>query len=175
MDLERDSREEREKRERRDMRQTGERRADLARPAFLASLAFLATMLGACKMGPDYVRSETPTADSWRVATSTAESIANLAWWELLKDKELQNLIRIALAENQDVRTAIATVEEYRAQLVMTRFDLAPSLSYGGTTFLYQTSGNATTIPGGGGAIVIPGQQGGSGARLFRTPSASAV
>jgi multidrug efflux system outer membrane protein len=167
MDLERDSREEREKRERRDRRQTGERRADLARPAFLASLAFLATMLGACKMGPDYIRSETPTADSWRVASSTAESIANLPWWELLKDKELQNLIRIALAENQDVRTAIATVEEYRAQLVMTRFDLAPSLSYGGTTFLYQTSGNATTIPGGGGAIVIPGQQGGSGSTSF--------
>jgi multidrug efflux system outer membrane protein len=160
-------REEREKRERPDLRQTRERRGDRARPAILASLALLAAMLPACKMGPDYVRPETPTADSWRVGTSTAESIANLSWWELLKDNELQKLIRIALAENQDVRTAIATVEEYRAQLVMTRWDLAPALSYGGTAFLYQTSGNATTIPGGGGAIVIPGQQGSSDNTTF--------
>jgi multidrug efflux system outer membrane protein len=95
------------------------------------------------------------------VTTSTAESIANLSWWELLKDKELQALIQIALAENQDVRTAVASVDQYRAQLVMTRWDLAPSLSYGGSAFLYHTSGgDATTIPGGGGAIVLPGQGG---------------
>ena len=175
MDLERDSREEREKRKRRDMRQTGERRGDLARPAFLASLAFLATMLGACKMGPDYVRSETPTADSWRVATSTAESIANLQWWELLKDKELQNLIRIALAENQDVRTAIATVEEYRAQLVMTRFDLAPSLSYGGTTFSIKRRAMPRPFLAEGEPSSFPVNRAVRGARPFRTPSASAV
>jgi multidrug efflux system outer membrane protein len=129
---------------------------------YLLSLASLVVTLSACKMGPDYARPETPKADSWRVPASTAESIANLAWWDLLKDKELQDLIRSALTENQDVRTAMASVEQYRAQLVMTRWDLAPALSYGGTAFLYQTSGgNATTIPGGGGAIVLPGTVGG--------------
>jgi len=135
--------------------------------AFPATLAFLAAMLPACKMGPDYARPETPAAESWRMMPSTAESIANLSWWELLKDKELQNLIHIALAENQDVRTAVASVDQYRAQLVMTKWDLAPSLSYSGAAFLYQTSGNATTIPGGGGAIVIPGQPGGSDGTTF--------
>ena len=131
------------------------------RSASLASVGMLLFMVSACKMGPDYVRPETPKADSWRVPTSTAESIANLAWWELLKDKDLQELIRIALTENQDVRTAVASVEQYRAQLVMTRWDLAPALAYGGTAFLYHTSGgDATTIPGGGGAIVLPGQAG---------------
>jgi len=145
------------------------------RSASLASVGMLVCMVSACKMGPDYVRPETPKADSWRVPTSTAESIANLAWWDLLKDKELQELIRIALTENQDVRTAVASVDQYRAQLVMTRWDLAPALSYGGTAFLYQTQGgNATTIPGGGGAIVLPGTAGGT-IRPFPTPSASAV
>ncbi len=118
-------------------------------------------------MGPDYVRPDVPKADSWRVAAPTAESIANLPWWELLKDTELQNLIRIALEENQDVRTAVASVEQYRAQLVMTRFDLAPAVSYGASAFAYDTSGgNATTIPGSGGAIVIPGQGGRDGTTL---------
>ena len=143
---------------------------DSCRSSYLAGLSFLVVMLSACKMGPDYHRPETPKADSWRVPSSTAESIANLAWWDLLKDKELQELIRIALTENQDVRTAVASVEQYRAQLVMTRWDLAPALAYGGTAFLYQTSGgNATTIPGGGGAIVIPGTAGGDSTTFSNT------
>jgi len=125
--------------------------------------------LTACKMGPDYVRPETPKAETWRVATSTAESIANLPWWELLKDKELQNLIRIALTENQDVRTAVASVDQYRAQLIQTKWDLAPSLSYGATAFVFDTTGNATTIPGGGGAIVIPGQGSTNGTTFSNT------
>ena len=107
--------------------------------SYLLSCALLVTMTSACKMGPDYVRPETPKVDAWRVPTSTAESIANLAWFDLLKDKELQELIRIALTENQDVRTAVASVDQYRAQLVMTKWDLAPSLSYGATAFLFQT------------------------------------
>lgn len=140
------------------------------RSVCVLSLACLMAILTACKMGPDYVRPETPKADAWRVPTSTAESIANLAWWDLLKDKELQNLIRIALTENQDVRTAVASVDQYRAQLVMTRWDLAPSLSYGATAFLFQTQGgNATTIPGGGGAIVIPGTSGGDNTTFSNT------
>src|SRR5688500_9066456 len=110
------------------------------RSASLASVGMLVLMVSACKMGPDYVRPETPKADAWRVPTSTAESIANLAWWELLKDKDLQELIRIALTENQDVRTAVASVEQYRAQLVRTRWDLAPALAYGGTALLYHRS-----------------------------------
>jgi hypothetical protein len=62
------------------------------RSASLASVGMLVLMVSACKMGPDYVRPETPKADSWRVPASTAESIANLAWWDLLKDKQLQEL-----------------------------------------------------------------------------------
>ncbi|HJT22463.1 MAG TPA: efflux transporter outer membrane subunit [Nitrospira sp.] len=139
------------------------------RKGHLAALLLLGFLCGACKMGPDYVRPETQTADSWRVPSSTAESIANMPWWELLKDQELQHLIKIALVENQDVRTAVASIEQYRAQLVMTRWDLAPSLSYGGTAFLFQTTGNATTIPGGGGAIVIPGQGSTSGTTFSNT------
>lgn len=157
----------REGHDKRDLRGAKRSAGNPTHHAWLLSVACLAALLAACKMGPDYVRPETPAADSWRMAPATAESIANLPWWELLKDQELQQLIRIALAENQDLRTAVASVEQYRAQLVMTRFDLAPSLGYGGTAFLYHTSGDATTIPGGGGAIVIPGQPGADGNTTF--------
>ena len=89
-------------------------------------------LLSACKMGPDYMRPETPAGDAWRMTPATAESLANLPWWELLKDQELQKLIRIALEENQDLRVAVASVEQFRAQLIISKFDLAPSLGYTG-------------------------------------------
>jgi len=124
-------------------------------------LLLLVTVLTGCKMGPDYMRPDVPSGESWRIAPAATESIANLSWWELLQDKELQNVMQIALTENQDVRTAVASVDQYRAQLVMTKWDLAPSLSYGASAFMYHTTGgDATTIPGGGGAIVLPGQAG---------------
>ena len=71
---------------------------DSCRSAYLASLFFLVVILSACKMGPDYHRPETTKADSWRLTPATAESIANLPWWELLKDQALQQLVRTALA-----------------------------------------------------------------------------
>jgi multidrug efflux system outer membrane protein len=107
-------------------------------------------LLGACMMGPDYMRPETPSGDEWRIAPATAESVANLAWWELLKDRELQELMRVALQENLDVRIAAASVEQYQAQLVIANFDLAPSLSYSGTAFTYYNTSNVLALPGGG-------------------------
>ncbi len=85
MNRERGVQEEREKRDRRDIALPWTR-ARLYIMVVFTSVAFLLT---ACKMGPDYTRPETPKADSWRVTASTAESIANLPWWELLKDPEL--------------------------------------------------------------------------------------
>ena len=146
MDRERDVR---EWRENRDLRGTRRRRRYLACPVLLASLACLALMLPSCKMGPDYTRPESPKGDSWRMTAATAESIANLPWWELLKDQELQNLVRAAILENLDLRIAAANIEEFRAQLVIAKFDLAPSLSYSGNAFGLRNT-NSDVIPIGG-------------------------
>lgn len=129
----------------------------------------LLTGLAACKMGPDFARPETPATDGWRVAPTQAESIANLPWWELLKDEALQKLITIALVENQDLRTAVASVEQYRNQLIISKWDLAPGLSYNSHAFLFHTSkSNAGTIPTGSGApVVIPGLASGADGTTF--------
>jgi len=130
-------------------------------------MAVLLVALAGCKMGPDYSRPETPATDTWRMQESTAESIANMPWWELLKDKELQTLIKIALTENQDLRTAVASVEQYRSQLIISKFDLAPSLSYNSHAFLFQTQKNANTLPTGSGAPIVLPNQGGSTGNTF--------
>jgi len=91
--------------------------------------AALAILLTACAMGPDYERPSVPTPDGWRMAGKEGESIANMPWWELLRDDELHTLIRIALERNNDLRRAVASVEEYQARLFIAKTDFAPQLS----------------------------------------------
>ena len=79
-------------------------------------------------MGPDYVRPHIETAEKFRMTETEGQSIANLPWWELLRDEELQRLIRQALAENKDLKQAVASVEELQARLTTTLFDFLPKL-----------------------------------------------
>src|SRR5881296_1009806 len=92
-------------------------------------MLLLAVMLTACAMGPDYTRPGVSTPESFRMAGKEGESIANLPWWELLRDEELQKLIRIALEENKDLRRAVASIDEFQARALIARMDFAPQLS----------------------------------------------
>lgn len=82
----------------------------------------------ACAVGPDYSRPEIPVPDDYREAAeeSSLPSLANLSWWELLQDPNLQALIRIALEENKDLQQAVASIEEFQARLYVARTDFAP-------------------------------------------------
>ncbi|HET6369790.1 MAG TPA: transporter, partial [Nitrospiria bacterium] len=94
------------------------------------SFFVLALLLSACAVGPDYVRPKVPVPQSYRSADAAerASSVANLPWWEFLRDAELQKLVRIALAENKDLERATASVEEYRARLGGARVDFLPQI-----------------------------------------------
>ena len=92
-------------------------------------LLLLATLLlASCAMGPDYIRPHIETSDKYRMAQTEGQSIANLPWWELLHDDQLQQLIRLALAENKDLKQAVASVEELQARLAIARTDFLPKL-----------------------------------------------
>jgi outer membrane protein, multidrug efflux system len=128
---------------------------------WFAVMLFMVSLSG-CLMGPDYKRPDTAQADSWRMTPETSGSIANLPWWELLKDESLQQLIRTALEENQDLQMAAANIDEYQAQLTIAQYDLIPSLSATGTAFGYRnTNSNVLSIPGGG-ATPIASQRDGT-------------
>src|SRR5207245_565112 len=100
-------------------------------------LAVLSALLISCAMGPDYTRPGVSTPESFRMAGKEGESIANLPWWKLLRDEELQKLVRIALNENKDLKQAVASVEEFQARLFIARTDFAPQRS---------ATGNATSL-----------------------------
>ena len=94
-------------------------------------LLFLALIFPvSCAMGPDYSRPDMNIPDSFRMAEEEAmgPSIANLSWWDLLGDKELQRLIRIALRENKDLQRAVASIDEFQARAFIARTDFIPQL-----------------------------------------------
>ena len=91
----------------------------------------LAVLLLSCTLGPDYKRPQTDVEDRFRMANDPLDlpSLANLPWWDLLRDEQLQQLIRTALAENKDLQRAVATVEEFRARALIARSDYLPGIT----------------------------------------------
>jgi multidrug efflux system outer membrane protein len=90
------------------------------------SSILIALVLSGCMVGPDYQRPEVESPDAFEQRTKEGASIANMRWWELYGDPQLQKLIETALSENNNLAIAIARIEEARAQYGFVRADLYP-------------------------------------------------
>jgi multidrug efflux system outer membrane protein len=105
----------------------------------IAAFAILLLLAG-CKIGPDYRRPDLTSPPVWMVDMQKAQDMANTAWWEQFNDPVLNDLIRTALQENRDLRTATARVEEFYGRYGATRADLFPQIGYGGSAGRTQIS-----------------------------------
>jgi len=91
------------------------------RPARFAvcTITTVVTLLlaGCAAAGHDYARPQMPTPPQYRFTdgTTEAESLADLPWWQVFDDPALQALVREAIANNLDLRAALARVERARA------------------------------------------------------------
>lgn len=61
-----------------------------------------------------------------RPQPTLSDSGTDLGWFALLQDTVLQRLVRTAVQENRDVRTAIASINEFRAEYGIQRAALFP-------------------------------------------------
>ena len=100
--------------------------------AVVAGAAFILT---ACTVGPNYHRPvvQTPAAfhgasDSQQ-AEAQAESFADLPWWQVFHDPQLQELIRTALKQNYDLQLAVERVNAARSQVGIVRANQFPQVS----------------------------------------------
>lgn len=59
----------------------------------------------------------------------SAQSLADLKWFEVFKDQKLQDLIREALSYNYDIREAIARIDAARATLGIVRSEQFPTIT----------------------------------------------
>jgi multidrug efflux system outer membrane protein len=96
----------------------------------------IAVILTGCAVGPNYERPNVPAPPSFRapepLPPDQASSLADLKWFEVFKDPELQNLVRTGLAQNYDLRDAVTRVEQARANLGITRSNQFPNASASG-------------------------------------------
>ncbi|MBA4147374.1 MAG: multidrug efflux RND transporter permease subunit [Verrucomicrobia bacterium] len=101
-------------------------------------LALAGVVLTGCKVGPDYKRPETiaPAAyknvstndlGQWKEATPL-DHLPKGAWWEIFDDAQLNELQQRATSANQELRAAVARVDQARATARVTRADLLPTL-----------------------------------------------
>ncbi len=102
----------------------------MCRRLFVAAMFLL---LSGCTLTPDYERPVLDVPEAFIQPDDGGASIANLEWWNLFRDAQLQYLIRTALAENKDLRTALQRILEARALLTFTRADQYPFIDGSGS------------------------------------------
>src|SRR5580698_4226218 len=111
------------------------------RIAFLLGPIWLVAvvLLAGCTVGPNYTRPTAAVPQNFRapdpLPPAQAASLADLKWFEVFKDDRLQELVRTALAQNFDLRLAVARVEIARSNLGITRSQQYPN--FGATSNVY--------------------------------------
>ena len=94
----------------------------------------LCTFLTGCAVGPNYKRPSVQVPAQYRQpspapGTPRNGSLADVAWASLFRDDVITNLVKTALAQSQDLKAASERVLEARAQLGITRSQLAPQIT----------------------------------------------
>ncbi|MDQ2949663.1 MAG: efflux transporter outer membrane subunit [Acidobacteriota bacterium] len=109
-------------------------------------------LLSGCVVGPNYHRPTISAPATFRGQQGAAQqtSIADLPWWEVFKDKMLQDLIRTSLTNNYDLRVAITRVEQARQIAAQARAQYFPAINYQGATSGGKNESFGNPVPGPG-------------------------
>ena len=95
----------------------------------LVASVFSAGLCG-CMMGPDYQRPDLPTPESYRFIPDQASLMAlDSRWWEDFGDPVLNGMVEDAIANNKDLKAALANSEKAAAAIMQTRAGLFPQIN----------------------------------------------
>jgi len=117
-------------------------------PILLAIL--FSALATACTVGPNYHRPAVQPPAAFRdlpenpQAQAQSASYADLKWWQVFQDPQLQELIRTALKQNYDLQLATERINAARAQLAITRASQFPQVQ-GNANFTGGQESNAQT------------------------------
>jgi outer membrane protein, multidrug efflux system len=96
------------------------------------ALLLVCSLCSGCLVGPNYKRPAAVVPDGYYTETSSnAASLADLPWWELFKDAQLQALIQEALKKNYDVRIAAGRIEQATQEAAIAHSLFYPQIGYG--------------------------------------------
>ncbi len=105
----------------------------------------LLALLCSCAVGPEYKRPDvsdiTPANWRWKIA-EPKDAVPKGEWWKLYKDPVLDELESGAVSSNQNLRAAVARIDEYSAAARLSRSRLFPELSLDPSFSRQRTSAN---------------------------------
>jgi multidrug efflux system outer membrane protein len=110
-------------------------------------------LLAGCTLDPAYQRPAAPVPSAFPQGSSfppaaAAPAAASVAWRSVFADPDLQATIDQALAQNRDLRAAVANIQVANAQVATQRSALFPAINASAGESYQQTPN--TFIPGGG-------------------------
>jgi len=117
----------------------------------ILGFAILAFACG-CAVGPNYRKPTVNVPTVYRgaapeaAAQGEARSLAEEKWWDVFRDEQLRELIKVALQRNYDVRIAAARILQAQAQLGVTRADQFPTIA-GSAAAINERSSQSKFIP----------------------------
>jgi NodT family efflux transporter outer membrane factor (OMF) lipoprotein len=96
----------------------------------LAALAATALLAACSSMAPKYERPAAPVAATWPFGATTqgTQAVADIDWQNFFPDPRLRELVAIALRGNRDLRVAVLSIEQARAQYQIRRADQLPTV-----------------------------------------------
>ena len=106
----------------------------MPRKASLLWLAVSSGLLAGCSMMPTYQRPAAPVVSQFPgeflgASSGAATPAADMEWQNFFTDPKLTQLISAALQNNRDLRIAVLTIEQARAQFQIRRADQFPTLN----------------------------------------------
>ena len=101
----------------------------------LLSTVLAPLVMTACTVGPEYKKPEVAPPSTFRTqaADGGAQSIGEMPWQNIFTDNALQTLITESLANNNDLRIAVARIQQARALVDVARSEGLPQFGYQGT------------------------------------------
>lgn len=92
----------------------------------------MALSLAGCAVGPNYKRPVVNAPSAFRDSADTVStnSLADLPWWGVFKDSNLQDLVRVALTNNYNLRITLTRMDQARALQSQARSQFLPQVGY---------------------------------------------
>lgn len=118
----------------------------------LACVVVCAGALAGCALGPEYFTPDAAIPASFTVPPAgsgprSGDANPDWQWWRLLHDRQLNDLIDLAIANNIDLKIALDRLQQARLQLVVIGSQAVPQLNGGvgggGGTGTDETKGRA--------------------------------
>lgn len=121
----------------------GKKKVPAPRP--VVALFLYGVLVGCATVGPDYKPPTMQMPAAWQVRDDPAllpRPASVEKWWSLFNDPLLDRLIQTATQNNRDLLSAIARMEEARANLGRARGERFPQVDANGSVIRQETSDN---------------------------------